>query len=71
MCAKQPQGSFLSNTEINPREYLKAVTLRSGRQVEAKAEDSSSAKKDGVIIQKYLKVVESVFGGGGSNSEQN
>ena len=32
--AERPQGSLPSNTETNPREQVKAITLRSGKEVE-------------------------------------
>jgi len=32
--AERPQGSLPSNTETNPREQMKAITLRSGKEVE-------------------------------------
>jgi len=32
--AERPQGSLPCNTEINPREQVKAITLRSGKEVE-------------------------------------
>lgn len=38
--------SLLSNSKENPRKHLKEVTLRSGKQVEARAEKGLSAKKD-------------------------
>ena len=28
------QGSLLGNTELNPKEQVKAVTLRSGKQIQ-------------------------------------
>ncbi|XP_030969898.1 uncharacterized protein LOC115990189 [Quercus lobata] len=30
----QQRGTFLSNTEVNPKEQCKAITLRSGREIE-------------------------------------
>ncbi|XP_039118011.1 uncharacterized protein LOC120253862 [Dioscorea cayenensis subsp. rotundata] len=56
--AERPQGSLPSNTEQNPREHLKAITLRSGRPLETRAEDFSSAKKDGVTILEDPEVAE-------------
>ena len=39
MLSKRPQGSLPSTSEVNPRgegkEHCKAITLRSGREVEA------------------------------------
>ena len=32
--AERAQGALPSTTETNPREYVKAITLRSGKQVE-------------------------------------
>jgi len=31
--AERPQGSFPSNTETNPKKQVKAITLRSGKEV--------------------------------------
>ncbi|XP_039119867.1 uncharacterized protein LOC120256192 [Dioscorea cayenensis subsp. rotundata] len=59
---ERPQGSLPSNTEQNPWEHLKAVTLRSGRWLEARAEDGSSAKEDGVTILEDPAVAEPVSG---------
>ncbi|XP_039128945.1 uncharacterized protein LOC120265098 [Dioscorea cayenensis subsp. rotundata] len=56
---ERPPGSLPSNTENNPREHLKAVTLRSGKQVEARAEEGSSTKENGVAIQEDPKPSES------------
>lgn len=67
--AEWPQGSLPSNTEQNMREHLKDVTLRSGGQVEIKAEDGSCAKKDGVTTQEDPQAVEPVVVG--SEKEQN
>ena len=33
---ERPQGSLPSNTETNPREHVKAITLRSGREVKGR-----------------------------------
>ena len=35
MLSERPQGSLLRNTEPNPREQVKAVTLRSGRELQS------------------------------------
>ncbi|XP_039120906.1 uncharacterized protein LOC120257485 [Dioscorea cayenensis subsp. rotundata] len=57
--SERPPSSLPSNTENNPREHLKAVTLRSGKQVEARAEEGSSTKHNGVAIQEDPKPSES------------
>ncbi|XP_039131853.1 uncharacterized protein LOC120268590 [Dioscorea cayenensis subsp. rotundata] len=57
--SERPPGSLPSNTENNPREHLKAVTLKRGKQVEARAEEGSSTKKNGVAIQEDPKPSES------------
>ena len=36
--AQRNQGSLLSNTEINPREQVKAITFRSGKEIRPRAE---------------------------------
>ncbi|XP_039117846.1 uncharacterized protein LOC120253603 [Dioscorea cayenensis subsp. rotundata] len=56
------KSSWTTSQEQNPREHLKAVTLRSGRPLEARAEDFSSAKKDGVTILEDPNVAEPVRG---------
>lgn len=43
-------GSLPSNTENKPREHLKAVTLRSGKQLEVRAKKGPSASNERVAI---------------------
>ncbi|XP_039133248.1 uncharacterized protein LOC120270298 [Dioscorea cayenensis subsp. rotundata] len=57
--SERPPGSLPSNTENNPREHLKAVTLTSGKLVEAQAEEGSSTIENGVAIQEDPKPSES------------
>ncbi|XP_039118815.1 uncharacterized protein LOC120254900 [Dioscorea cayenensis subsp. rotundata] len=57
--SERPPDSLPSNTENNLREHLNVVTLRSGKQVEARAEESSSTKHNGVAIQENPKPSES------------
>lgn len=55
-------SSLLSNTENNPREYLKTITLRSKeQQVEARAWEGLSVKKDSVIVQEDPKPAEPII----------
>ncbi|XP_039145572.1 uncharacterized protein LOC120282792 [Dioscorea cayenensis subsp. rotundata] len=61
--SERSPGSLSSNTENYPWKHLKAVTLRSGKQVEARAEEGSSTKNDGVVIQEDPKPSESVVEG--------
>ncbi|XP_039117905.1 uncharacterized protein LOC120253697 [Dioscorea cayenensis subsp. rotundata] len=49
--SERPLGSLPSNTESNLREHLKAVILRSGKQLEARAKESPSASNDGVAVR--------------------
>ncbi|GAV78008.1 hypothetical protein CFOL_v3_21476, partial [Cephalotus follicularis] len=45
----RPQGTLSSNTEINPKEQVKAVTLRSGNQLQdapSKIEQSKNEEDD-------------------------
>ncbi|XP_039134242.1 uncharacterized protein LOC120271634 [Dioscorea cayenensis subsp. rotundata] len=49
--SERSSGSLPRNTKINPREQLKAVTLRSGRQLEARERGIPSASNDGVAVQ--------------------
>lgn len=44
-------GSLLSNTESNPRQHLKANTLRSGKQVETLDEIGHITKEKGPTMQ--------------------
>ncbi|XP_039115823.1 uncharacterized protein LOC120251350 [Dioscorea cayenensis subsp. rotundata] len=60
---ERPPGSLPSNTENNPREHLKAITLRSGKQVEARAEEGSSTKHNGVAAREDPKPSESELEG--------
>ncbi|XP_039120822.1 uncharacterized protein LOC120257383 [Dioscorea cayenensis subsp. rotundata] len=46
--SKKPSGSLPSNTEENPREHLKAIALRNGRQVEIMVELEPSVMETGV-----------------------
>ncbi|XP_039134166.1 uncharacterized protein LOC120271544 [Dioscorea cayenensis subsp. rotundata] len=48
--SERPLGSFPSNTENNPRD-LKALTLRSVKQFEAKASEGPSASNERVAVQ--------------------
>ncbi|XP_039123368.1 uncharacterized protein LOC120259985 [Dioscorea cayenensis subsp. rotundata] len=61
--SERPPGSLPSNTKNNPREHLKAVTLRSGKQVEARAEEGSSTKHNGVAAREDPKSSESEIEG--------
>ncbi|XP_039121320.1 uncharacterized protein LOC120258044 [Dioscorea cayenensis subsp. rotundata] len=61
--SERPPGSLPSNTENNPREHLKAVTLRSGKQVEARAEEGSSTKHNGVAAREDPKPSETELEG--------
>ncbi|XP_039118484.1 uncharacterized protein LOC120254447 [Dioscorea cayenensis subsp. rotundata] len=61
--SERPPGSLPSNTENNPREHLKAITLRSGKQVEARAEEGSSTKHNGVAAREDPKPSESELEG--------
>ncbi|XP_039126877.1 uncharacterized protein LOC120263016 [Dioscorea cayenensis subsp. rotundata] len=49
--SERPSGSLPSNTESNPMEHLTVVTLRSGKQLEARAKESPSASNDGVAVR--------------------
>ncbi|XP_039134241.1 uncharacterized protein LOC120271633 [Dioscorea cayenensis subsp. rotundata] len=61
--SERPPGSLPSNTENNQREHLKAVTLRSGKQDEARAEEGSSTKHNGVAAREDPKPSESELEG--------
>ncbi|XP_039130889.1 uncharacterized protein LOC120267283 [Dioscorea cayenensis subsp. rotundata] len=45
MLLERPQGSLLRSTEVNPREHVKAFTLRSGQEVEIRSEKSQGSEK--------------------------
>ena len=46
-----PSGSLPSNSETNPREHLKAVSLRSGKQFEARAKEGPGASNEEVAVR--------------------
>ena len=43
LLSNQPQGSLPSNTEVNPKEHVKAIMLRSGKVL---AQDQVSREKN-------------------------
>lgn len=45
MLLKRPQGSLPSNTEVNPREHVKAITLRSAQEDEMRVEKEQGSEK--------------------------
>ena len=57
--SERPQGSLPSNTEANSREHLKAISLRSGKLVETKAEKSPSVEENKVVLQEVLENLKS------------
>ncbi|XP_039116475.1 uncharacterized protein LOC120251891 [Dioscorea cayenensis subsp. rotundata] len=67
---ERPPGSLPSNTENNPREHLKAVTLRSGKQVEARAKEGSSTEHDGVAVREDPMSSESLVDGGKEKQDE-
>ena len=48
---ERQQGSLASNTEAYLREQLKAITLRSGREVEMRTEKQSTTEKNSAKIK--------------------
>lgn len=67
--SERPSGSLPSNTEENPSENLKAITLRSGKQVETRVEDGPSVKEKRVAVEEDPKSGESMVEG--NNGERN
>ncbi|KAI3445254.1 hypothetical protein Pfo_001919, partial [Paulownia fortunei] len=52
MLSARPQGSFPSNTEINPKENVQAITLRGGKELpelERKITTPKELAKEGVV----------------------
>ncbi|XP_039141233.1 uncharacterized protein LOC120278519 [Dioscorea cayenensis subsp. rotundata] len=67
--SEHPSVSFTSNTEKNPREYLKAIDLRSRKQVETRVEDDPSVKEKRVPIEADPQSTEPIVEG--NNRERN
>ena len=44
LLSERPPGSLPGNTETNPREHLKAVTLRSGRELQPEVREEKKKK---------------------------
>ncbi|XP_052199599.1 uncharacterized protein LOC127806389 [Diospyros lotus] len=44
--SERPQGGLPSNTEKNPREHVKAITLRSGKELESKEKDEKHSTEE-------------------------
>ncbi|XP_052172200.1 uncharacterized protein LOC127788130 [Diospyros lotus] len=44
--SERPQGGLPSNTERNPREHVKAITLRSGKELQSKEKDEERTKEE-------------------------
>ena len=44
--SERPQGGLPSNTEKNPREHVKAITLWSGKELESKEKDEEHTKEE-------------------------
>ena len=44
--SERPQGGLPSNTEKNLREHVKAITLRSGKELESKEKDEEHTKEE-------------------------
>ena len=51
------QGDFPSNTETNPREQLKAITLRSGKKLQQPMESNSSKQEKDTIEENSREAV--------------
>lgn len=46
---QRPYGSLLSNTEVNPQEHLKAITVKSGKEVKIRNEMVMEKEKELVV----------------------
>ncbi|XP_062073591.1 uncharacterized protein LOC133777854 [Humulus lupulus] len=47
MLNNRPQGNLPSNTEVNPKEQVQAITLRSGKQIEQSSVQQSVVQNEG------------------------
>ena len=47
----QQKGKFSSDTEQNPRDHCKAITLKSGREVESSRQSEEKGKEVEVKIE--------------------
>ncbi|XP_039135745.1 uncharacterized protein LOC120273169 [Dioscorea cayenensis subsp. rotundata] len=56
--SKWPPGSLPSNSKDNPREHLKAITLRNGKQLEERAKEGPITTNEKVTIQEDLSLTE-------------
>ncbi|KAL5572381.1 hypothetical protein UlMin_021978 [Ulmus minor] len=52
LLTERAQGTFPSNTERNPREEAKAITLRSGKELEKSKEASKQAIEEDTLVSK-------------------
>lgn len=46
LLSERPQGSLLSKTEANPQKHLKAITLRSDKEVEMGRETTFTKERN-------------------------
>lgn len=46
LLSERPQGSLPSKTEANPQKHLKAITLRSDKEVEMRRETALSKERN-------------------------
>ena len=51
------QGNFPSNTETNPREQVKVITLRSGKELESPTKSNSSKQEKASIEENSREAV--------------
>lgn len=56
--AKRPQGSLPSNPEANLREHMKAISLCSGKSIEAKAAWGPSTETKKAVVQEDPSAIE-------------
>ena len=64
MLSERPQGSLPGNTELNPREHVKEVTLRSGWKLQSddsgvpvtyKETEAEVVKEKGIVRPKEMQ----------------
>lgn len=55
---EKPQGTLPSNIEANPREHMKAISLRNGKAIEERAAQGPSAEMKRAVVQEGPSAIE-------------
>ena len=53
--AERPPGSLRSNTKTNPREHMKTITLRNGREIESRPGKTKQGEETTIMLEKQSK----------------